>query len=456
MNTGLLQVSTIAFVLAMSGMALDRAKAVEGVTEAPATKADLDSTVHNPARIDVPGKGRVATGVNSPSAVERGRYIAVSGDCVACHSIPGARKPFAGGYKLQTPLRYLIVSNITPDRETGIGGWTEKQFSDALRKGKGRDGENLYPAMPYTAYAKMTDQDVSDLYAYMQTVTPISNSVDTNQLPFPFNIRLFIAGWNLLFFDSEPLAPVAGKGAQWERGRYLVEALEHCAACHTPKNLLGGDSHGKAFQGAELQGWFTPDITGNVRTGIGGWSEDQLVEYLRTGNNDFSVASGPMAEAVTNSTQHLTEPDLKAMAVYLKRLGPSAAVTQAQALSSEDPRMQSGQRVYSANCEASHSSIGEGVSNMVVRFAGSASIQAPQIDSLLDSLLVGSRGAVTAQSPTGAGMPAFAWKLSDEQVANVLTYIRNQRGNVAEPVSPTTVSKARATLGAPVQMTVVK
>ena len=456
MSTLTFKIAALALAMGALGAGLSYANAGNGVDKAPATQADMSNTVRNPASIEVPGNGPVSSNAHSDSPVERGRYIAVAGDCVACHSIPGAGKPFAGGYRLATPFGDLLSSNITQDKDTGIGNWSEKEFADALRKGKGREGENLYPAMPYTSYAKMTDQDISDLYAYMKTIKPVSNAVDTNQMPFPFNIRLFMTGWNLLFFNDEPLAPVAGKSEQWHRGQYLVEALEHCAACHTPKNFLGGDASGKAFKGAELQGWFAPDITNDKYTGIGRWSENDLIEYLRTGSNSIAVASGPMAEAVTNSTQHLTDEDLRAMAVYLKQPEGKTADSSVkpQALAASDARMQSGQKVFAANCEACHNSDGKGVTHMVAGFAGNPAIMAPEIDSLLNSVLVGSRGAITKHSPTGAGMPAFAWKLSDQQVANVLTYVRNQWGNAAVPVSPEAVAKARTSLGAPLQMTV--
>lgn len=453
MKTRAFQLAALVIALGGAGLGLKYAYAESVVDKAPSTQADVNSPVHNPASTEAPGQGSVAAGQHSASAVKRGRYIAVAGDCVACHSIPGGDKPFAGGYKLQTPFGALLSSNITQDKETGIGNWTEQQFADALRKGKGREGENLYPAMPYTTYAKMSDADVADLYAYIKTIAPVSNRVVTNQLPFPFNIRLFMSGWNLLFFDNKPLAPVANQSEQWQRGRYVVEALEHCAACHTPKNFLGGDTTSKAFQGAGLQGWFAPDITSNPHTGIGGWSEDQLVEYLRKGNNEFAVASGPMAEAITNSTQHLSEDDLRAMAVYLKQQ-QGAAVEKTQPLAMSDPRMESGAKIFAANCEACHTSGGTGVSNMVAGFAGRPSVMAPHVDSLLNSVLMGSRGAVTEQSPTGAGMPAFDWKLSDQQVANVLTYIRNQWGNAAEPVSVDAVKEARTSLGAKAQLAV--
>lgn len=406
------------------------------------------TSIHNPAPVAIPAQP------GSDPAVERGRYLAVAGDCVACHSVPGSGQPFAGGYRLETPFGALLSSNITQDKETGIGDWTQQDLANALRKGKGKHGENLYPAMPYPAYAKMTDEDIADLYAYLKTIAPVHNPVQSNQLPFPFNIRLMMSGWNLLFFDDAPLIEVPHKDAQWHRGRYLVEALEHCAACHTPKNLLGGDASDKPYQGAVLQGWFAPNITNDASTGIGSWSDEQLLRYLRQGNNDFAVASGPMAEAVINSTQHLTEHDLRAMVAYLRDI-PGEKGSSAAPVPATDPRMVSGQRVFSANCEACHTSAGTGIDHMIAGFKERPAVLSPHVESLLNSILMGSRGAATQQSPTGAGMPAFDWKLSDQQIANVLTYIRNSWGNAAEPVSADTVKQARKALGAQAQMQTV-
>lgn len=403
------------------------------------------TSIHNPAPVAIPSSP------SSDPAVERGRYLAVAGDCVACHSVPGSGQPFAGGYRLETPFGALLSSNITQDKETGIGSWTQEDLANALRKGKGKRGENLYPAMPYTAYAKLTDEDVADLYAYLKTIPPVHNPVQSNQLPFPFNIRLMMSGWNLLFFDDAPLVDVPGKNAEWHRGRYLAEALEHCAACHTPKNLLGGDASGKPYQGAVLQGWFAPNITSDPATGIGGWSDEQLLRYLRQGNNDLAAASGPMAEAVINSTQYLTDTDLRAMVAYLRDI-PGPKGVPAQPLPLTDPRMVSGQRVFSANCVACHTGEGTGIDQMIAGFKGRPAVLSPHVESLLNSILMGSRGAATAQSPTGAGMPAFDWKLSDQQIANVLTYLRNAWGNAAEPVSIETVSEARKALGAQAQL----
>lgn len=397
-----------------------------------------------------------AQGVKAPvtmedSAVARGRYVAIAGDCAACHTDPRGGKPFAGGYALQTPFGTLLASNITSDKATGIGSWSEAEFTRAVREGKGKHGENLYPAMPYNAYVKVSDQDMHDLWAYMQTVPAVNNKVVSNQLPFPFNIRLMMMGWNLLFFDKTPFVPVAGASAQINRGAYLVQGLGHCAACHTAKNFLGGDKGGAFLQGGELEGWHAPEITGNRYVGIGAWTSAQVVQYLKTGSNDIAVASGPMAEAVTNSTQHMTDEDLLAIAAYLQSL-PGSERSKPQPLAATDSVMQRGANVYSANCSACHNSDGKGINQLAAGLGNNPGIQAENAQSLMTTVLEGGRGAVTLDNPTSGAMPSFAWKLSDEQVAAALTYIRNSWGNAAPAVSASQVADARKALKLPSQL----
>ncbi|WP_277964316.1 c-type cytochrome [Pseudomonas sp. RIT-To-2] len=399
-----------------------------------------------------------AQGVKAPAttedpAVARGRYVAIAGDCAACHTDPHQGKPFAGGYALQTPFGTLLASNITSDKNTGIGAWTEAEFTRAVREGKGRHGENLYPAMPYNAYVKVSDQDMHDLWAYMQTVPAVDNKVVSNQLPFPFNIRLMMMGWNLLFFDKTPFVPVASASAQINRGAYLVQGLGHCAACHTAKNFLGGDKGGAFLQGGELEGWHAPEITGNPAVGIGGWTPAQVVQYLKTGSNDVAVASGPMAEAVTNSTQHMTDDDLQAIAAYLQSL-PGSDTAKAQPLAASDPVMQRGANVYSANCAACHNSDGKGINQLAAGFGNNPGVQAVNAQSLMTTVLQGGRGAVTLDNPTSGAMPSFAWKLSDEQVAATLTYIRNSWGNAAPAVTAKQVADTRKDLKLPAQLSI--
>lgn len=388
------------------------------------------------------------------AAIERGRYIATASDCIACHTTHNSKQPFAGGYALDTPFGKIVASNITMDKETGIGNWNAAQFTRAVRLGKGLHGENLYPAMPYTAYVKLSDADMSDLWQYMQTVKPVSKKVESNQLPFPFNIRLLMSGWNLLFFDNAPFKTDSRQSLAWNRGAYLVNGAGHCAACHSGKNFLGGDR--KLLEGGVLAGWYAPEITGNSYTGIGGWSQQQLVQYLKIGSNDVAVAAGPMAEAVSNSTQFMNDGDLNAIAIYLKSLPGSGAVKPVP-LAAGDPQMLRGKHVYEANCASCHDFNGKGVSTMIAALANSPGAQAPHADSLLRTVLVGDRGAVTRGNPTGAAMPAFAWKLSDSDIAAALSYVRNSWGNAAPAIGDADVAKARAalkaapTLAAPVQ-----
>jgi len=414
-----------------------------GMTQA----ADAIAT---PGQQNGTSQGVSAPATNEDPAVTRGRYVAIAGDCAACHTDPHQGKPFAGGYALETPFGKLLASNITSDKTTGIGSWTEAEFTRAVREGKGREGENLYPAMPYNAYVKISDQDMHDLWAYMQTVPAVDSKVVSNQLPFPFNIRLMMMGWNLLFFDKTPFTPVADGSAQINRGAYLVQGLGHCAACHTEKNFLGGDKSG-FLQGGDLAGWHAPEITGNRYVGIGGWTPEQIVQYLKTGSNHIAVASGPMAEAVTNSTQHMTDDDLMAIAGYLKSL-PGSDATKPQPLAATETAMKQGANVYSANCSACHNSDGKGISGLAAGLADNPALQSINAQTLMTTVLQGGRGAVTLDNPTSGAMPSFAWKLSDQQIASLLTYIRNTWGNAAPAVNPDQVAQVRKDLKLPAQL----
>ena len=402
------------------------------------------SSVNAPAAKAAPVAAATAAASADSDAIKRGLYLARAGDCIACHTAEGG-KPFAGGLPLQTPFGKIVASNITPDRQTGIGTWTDAEFIRAVKEGRGKHGEFLYPAMPYTAYAKVSDQDLRDIKAYLDTVPAVNNKVDANQLPFPFNIRMLMFGWNLLFFHNAPFRNDDRQSVEWNRGAYLVEGLGHCASCHTAKNFLGGDE--AALQGGSLQGWYAPEITGNPYTGLGNWSVQDIVEYLHTGGNSRSVASGPMAEAVTNSLQHLSPADLQAVAVYLKSF-PGSDRTAPAALAASDSTMTLGHSLFMANCAACHRSSGQGVTGMVSSLAQSAGVQAPDPTNMLRTILIGSRGAVTQSNPTGAAMPNFSWKLTDGDIAAISTYVRNSWGNAAAPVSADDVKKARSSLGA--------
>jgi mono/diheme cytochrome c family protein len=377
--------------------------------------------------------------------IERGRYLAVLGDCAGCHTAPGGA-PFAGGLALQTPFGTLVAPNITPDPETGIGNMTNDDFLATLHEGRGHNGKRLYPAMPYPAYTKMTDDDVLAMRAYFATIAPVKNPVVSNQLAFPLNIRLAMAFWNGLNFTSGRYQANPQKSAVWNRGAYIVEGPAHCGTCHTPKTLLGGDKNNVALTGATLQGWFAPDITNDTRKGIGGWSTDDLVQYLKKGTNNWTLASGPMAEAVSHSTSQMNDDDILAIATYLKDSGEGGVSAKPAVAAANTNVMHAGAAIYKDSCAACHKDSGQGEANLFPRLAGSGLVQSDDPTTLARVVLHGTRAVATAGAPTGPAMPAFDWRLDDAQVAAVLTYIRSNWGNAAEAVPATAVAAQRASL----------
>jgi mono/diheme cytochrome c family protein len=377
--------------------------------------------------------------------IERGRYLAVLSDCAACHTAPGGA-PFAGGLALRTPFGKLVAPNITPDPDTGIGNMTNDEFLAALHEGRGHNGKRLYPAMPYPAYTRMTDDDVLAMRAYFATVAPVSNRVISNQLPFPLNIRLAMVFWNGLNFTPGRYQPNPQKSAQWNRGAYIVEGAAHCGTCHTPKTFLGGDKNNDALTGATLQGWFAPDITNDPRKGIGGWSKEDLVQYLKTGTNRWTLASGPMAEAVSHSTSRMADDDILAIATYLKDSGEGGAGVRPEPVAASNDAMRAGAAIYKDSCAACHRDSGEGEIHLFPRLAGSALVQSDDPTTLARVVLQGTRAVSTPGAPTAPAMPAFDWRLGDAQVAAVLTYVRNSWGNAAMPVSAGAVASQRESL----------
>ena len=380
----------------------------------------------------------------SADLIQRGEYVARAGDCTACHTAPGGQ-PFAGGLALDTPFGKIVASNITPDRDTGIGGWTEAAFARALRQGVSTDGHLLYPAMPYNDYTKVSDADVHALKAYLDSLPPVHRAVEANELPFPFNIRQMMLGWNLLFFRDARYQPDPHQSADWNRGKYLVDGLGHCTACHTAKNMLGGD---KAYlQGGALQGWYAPELSRNAYLSLGKWLAADVAAYLKTGGTDRAMATGPMAEAVEHSTQYLSDPDLASIATYLKSL-PGSDRAAPQPVAEADPAMMRGHALYAVNCAACHRSSGAGVATMLPALAGSPTVQAPDASGAIHTILSGGAAAATRSNPTGARMPGFAWKLDDTEVAAIATYIRNGWGNAASRVTASEVRHVRRSIGA--------
>jgi mono/diheme cytochrome c family protein len=374
--------------------------------------------------------------------IERGRYLAVLSDCASCHTVPGSHRPFAGGRAIETPFGNIVAPNITPDPETGIGSWSDDAFDAAVRKGVRRNGSRLYPAMPYTAYTKMSRDDVLAIRAYLNTVAPVRNAVVANTLPFPFNIRASMRVWNALYFKQGDYKPDTWKSAEWNRGAFLVDGPGHCGACHTPKTFLGGDKADQYLRGGFLQGWSAPDITGDTRVGVGAWSTEDLASYLKGGHNRVSAATGPMAEVVTLSTEHMTDPDLKAIATYLKSL--SGRQDHPQTLPKQDPAMVSGAAIYRDQCSACHGIDGKGVAELFPSIADSPMVKSDDATTSIRIVLRGARSVGTETQPTAAGMPSYGRQLDDAEIAAVLTYMRNAWGAAAAPVGAGDVARVRS------------
>ena len=389
--------------------------------------------------------GSASAGGSDPqefTQIERGRYLAVLSDCASCHTVPGGNQPFAGGRAIETPFGNILAPNITPDLETGIGSWSDEAFDAAIRKGLRRNGSRLYPAMPYPAYTKMSREDVLAIRAYLNTVTPVHNSVVANTLPFPFNIRTSMRVWNALYFNQGEYRSDPNKSADWNRGAFLVDGPAHCGSCHTPKTLLGGDKTSQYLRGGFLQGWSAPDITGNSRVGIGSWSVEDLVAYLKGGHNRVSAATGPMAEVVALSTEHMSTPDLKAIATYLKSL--PGTQDHPATLSKDNPTMAAGTAIYRDQCAACHGIDGKGVPELFPSIADSSMVKSDDPTTSIRIVLRGARSVGTKDQPTAPGMPSYGSQLDDAQIAAVLTYMRNGWGGGAASVTPNDVARVRS------------
>lgn len=359
--------------------------------------------------------------------IERGRYLAAAGDCKACHTADGG-KPFAGGRAVPTPFGTIYAPNITPDKDTGIGNWSEEQFWKSMHEGLAADGSHLYPAMPYPWYTKLTKDDVLSIKAYLDTIPAVRSDTKEPALPFPLSWRGSVVAWNRLFFEPGTYQADPKKSAQWNRGAYLVEGAGHCGACHSPKNVLGAVKQGQRFQGGKGEGWFAVDLTAD-REGLGSWSEDEIVEYLKTGANRRARAMGPMGEVVEHSTSHLSDPDLQAIAVYLKGLQGDHDRDKHEAKAPKQEVASQGRLVYLDQCAGCHMENGAGVAGVFPDLRESSALRSSNPLSLVRLVLEGARSAKTKEKREGFAMPGFGGKLSDAQVAEVLSYVRSTFGH---------------------------
>jgi mono/diheme cytochrome c family protein len=392
------------------------------------------------------------------AGVSHGEYVARLGNCVACHTIPEGQ-PLAGGLKMAVPmLGNIYATNITPDSTYGIGNYTFEDFDLVMRTGVAPDGHRLYPAMPYPSYAKMSEQDMRALFDFlMNEVEPVAEPNRPSEITGIKSARWPLAVWNVLTVDGDPYAADPGQSDLWNRGAYLIQGLGHCGACHTPRGLLMQEKalneDGDAFlAGAPLDHWSASSLNGDINSGLGRWSEADIVEFLKTGHNRFGTAFGTMVEVVNNSTSHMSDDDLQGMAAYLKSL-PAIAERNATPYSYDDAATQQladldlsarGARVYYEYCSNCHVTSGAGYYPFQPPLAGNPVVMDPDPSSLINVTLNGSLRVVAPnQGPDVNDMPYFRQLLSDQEIADAVTFIRASWGNNSSAVTVDQVAEIR-------------
>ncbi|MAF00938.1 MULTISPECIES: c-type cytochrome [unclassified Herbaspirillum] len=405
---------------------------------------------------DLPSDFSDALDASTREQVLRGRYVARLGDCVACHT-QDKRKPMAGGLALETPFGKLYSTNITPDRQTGIGQYSFAQFDRVMREGVTADGRHLYPAMPYPSYAKMSEEDMRALYVYlMQAVKPLALPNRPLEMSFPFNQRWGMALWNMAFLQAGPFRPDPAQSAQWNRGAYIVQGPGHCGACHTPrgigmqeKTMSESGSNGPLFlSGETVENWRALDLRGR-------WQPADVAGLLRTGSNRFGTVAGNMVDVVQHSTQYMSDEDLLAIGTYLASLPsparqrpPQATAAPVAAAIPADLYLSRGGLGYVQFCATCHRSDGNGVQGLFPPLAGNPTLQSNEPASLIHIMLTGWRAARTHAQPKAMSMPAFS-ALSDGEIAEILNFARTSWGGRPQAdISERQVARLRAELGA--------
>jgi mono/diheme cytochrome c family protein len=385
-----------------------------------------------------------ASAEEPPTAASRGAYVAAAANCVSCHTREGGTA-YAGGRALATPLGTIHSTNITPDRETGIGKWSGEDLRRALREGVARDGRHLFPAFPYTFYTRLTDADIADLYAYLRTLKPVRYVPPENDRAF--RIRWPMATWKALNLQPGAYRPDPAQSAEWNRGAYLVQGPGHCGACHTPRDWSLAEQAADPLRGAvmrdEVKGggvrdWFAVDLRATAQ-GLAGWRAEHIVDYLAKGASARAGSFGPMNAVIANSTSRLRPEDLRAIAVYLRSLeGPDYAGAVAGA---EDGK--AGAPLYERHCRECHGPSGRGGPFDGPPLAGSAIVQGESAASLLNLVLHGSDRPEGIGSPAWEAMPAYANEMEDAELAALVNYLRSSWGNRAPPVTPADVARQR-------------
>lgn len=400
---------------------------------------------------------------SNEAVAQRGHYLAIAADCAACHTAPDGGKAFAGGYGIASPLGSIYSTNITPSKNYGIGNYTEKEFAHALREGVRRDGAHLYPAMPYTSYTKLTDDDIHALYVYfMSSVKPVESSPQKTALPFPYNIRASMAIWNALFLDDTRFKPDPSKSVEVNRGQYLSYALAHCDTCHTPRNAMMAEKGSSPLAGASLSSWYAPNVTSDPVSGIGGWSNEDLFRYLKTGDVPGKAqAGGPMAEAIEHSFQYLDDADIRAMVAYIKQV---PAISDSKDKAARDSygktsdreavyralptnRISRGEYLFSGECAACHRPTGQGSPDgYYPQLFHNTAVGAPIADNLITTILMGVRREVNGHTTymPGFGEGSYVDTLSDQDIADISNYVEQHFGNPNVKVTPDDVKLIRS------------
>ncbi len=375
----------------------------------------------------------------TPALVERGRYLALAGNCAGCHTARGGAA-YAGGPGIETPFGTVFASNLTPHEGAGIGGWSAAHFWRAMHNGRSRDGRLLYPAFPYPNFTRVTREDSDAIYAWLRTVPPAATPNAAHKLRFPYNTQAALAVWRALSFTPGSFEADPARPAEWNRGAYLVEGLGHCIACHGTRNMLGATEDKLGHSGGliPIENWYAPSLTSKREAGVSDWDTKDVVSLLKTGTSPRGSVMGPMADVVYRSTQQLSDEDVRAMAVYLKALpenAPAAEQTPVRTPPRDAGTMARGARIYDQRCAYCHGDAGQGAQGAYPALAGSRAVNAQSTVNLTQVLRHGGFLPATEGNPRPYGMPPFGHVLDDDGIADVLTYIRGSWGNDAPPVT---------------------
>jgi mono/diheme cytochrome c family protein len=384
------------------------------------------------APLDV-GPAGVST---SPALIERGAYLARAGNCIGCHTTTGGAA-FAGGRRIDTPFGVVVAPNISSDIKTGIGSWSASAFWRAMHHGRSKDGRLLYPAFPYPSFTHVTREDSDALYAFLQSTPAVERPNQPHALRFPYNTQLALAVWRALYFRPGNFEPQAQRSAQWNRGKYLVEGLGHCAACHSGRDFLGGTSLNAEFAGGLMPDatWYAPSLASTAEAGVQRWPREEVVKLLKDGLSARASVSGPMAEVVFTSTQYLRADDLDAMARYLADI-PQRDAQPRQVKQADGALLARGEQLYDRHCASCHGDKGQGVPGIYPALAGNRAVTLTSHNNVVQVIRWGGFMPTTAGNPRPFGMPPFGQMLSNDEIAALATFIRQAWGNAAAAVSP--------------------